>query len=235
MSYAYGYPAVAAHARADERAAFIRRTYGHLAGAVLAFAALEGVLLQIPGVGEMSVRLMAGYSWLIVMLAFMGVSWLANRWALSGTSRGLQYLGLGLYVVAQAVIFLPLLHVANHFYPGTISTAAVLTLMVFFGLTMAVLVTRRDFSFLGPILSIGSFIALGVILVCVFFPPSQFLTLAICFAMVALACGYIIYQTSAVLHHYRTDQYVAAALALFASVALLFWYILQIVMASNRR
>ncbi len=235
MSYAYGYPVAAAHARADERAAFIRKTYGHLAGAVLAFAALEGVLLQIPGVGEMSLRMLSGYSWLLVLLAFMGVSYLANRWALSATSRGLQYAGLALYIAAEAVIFLPLLHIASHFFPGAISTAAVLTLMVFLGLTVAVLVTRRDFSFLAPILSIGGFIMLGVILVSIFLPPSNLFFLLICFVMVALACGYIIYQTSAVMHHYRTDQYVAAALALFASVALLFWYILQIVMASQRR
>jgi len=49
-------------------------------------------------------------------------------------------------------------------------------------------------------------------------------------AMVGLASGYILYDTSNVMHHYRTDQHVAASLALFASVALLFWYILQLLM-----
>ena len=51
------------------------------------------------------------------------------------------------------------------------------------------------------------------------------------YAMIALACGYILYHTSNVLHHYRIGQHVAAALALFASVALLFWYILQLFMS----
>lgn len=49
--------------------------------------------------------------------------------------------------------------------------------------------------------------------------------------MVGLAAGYILYDTSNVMHHYRTDQYVAASLALFASVALLFWYVLRLVMS----
>jgi FtsH-binding integral membrane protein len=49
--------------------------------------------------------------------------------------------------------------------------------------------------------------------------------------MVVLASGYILYHTSNVLHHYGTEQYVAAALALFASVALLFWYVLQLFMS----
>ena len=49
-------------------------------------------------------------------------------------------------------------------------------------------------------------------------------------AMVVLACGIILYNTSNVLHRYNTEQYVAASLTLFASIALLFWYILQIFM-----
>jgi FtsH-binding integral membrane protein len=49
--------------------------------------------------------------------------------------------------------------------------------------------------------------------------------------MIAYAAGAILYNTSNVLHHYRPDQHVAASLALFASVALLFWYVLQLVIA----
>ena len=52
--------------------------------------------------------------------------------------------------------------------------------------------------------------------------------LLFCGALVILACGFILYDTSNVLHHYRTDQHVGAALELFASLALLFYYILRI-------
>ena len=52
-------------------------------------------------------------------------------------------------------------------------------------------------------------------------------------AMVVLMSGYILYDTSQILHHYRTDQHVAAALALFASVAMLFWYVVQLLMRLN--
>jgi FtsH-binding integral membrane protein len=54
-------------------------------------------------------------------------------------------------------------------------------------------------------------------------------------ALIVLACGYILYDTSNVLYHYRIGQHVAASLALFASVALLFWYILRLVMSMQRR
>jgi FtsH-binding integral membrane protein len=189
--------------------------------------------VNLPGI-ENVIGVMVGsrFGWLVVLGAFMGVSWLADSWARSDTSPAMQYLGLSLYVAAQALIFLPLLYIAAHFYPGAIQTAGVLTLAVFGGLTLAVLVTRRDFSYLRTVLSIGGFLALGLIVASILFGFN--LGMFFCFAMVALASGYIIYYTSNILHHYRTDQYVSAALALFASVALLFWYILTIVMSSRK-
>ena len=123
MSYALDYPIVE-HAPASERAAFIRRTYAHVAGAILAFAGLEAVLLTLPGVEQIAMRMVSGYNWLIVLGAFMLVSWVADRWAQSATSVSTQYAGLLLYVVAEAVIFLPLIVYANVRAPGAIMSAA---------------------------------------------------------------------------------------------------------------
>jgi FtsH-binding integral membrane protein len=231
MSYPMEYVdhRIAAEAAADARAAFIRRTYGHLAGAILAFTLLETLLLQLVPEELLASMFSTRFSWLICMGAFMGVAYLADYWARSATSRPLQYAGLALYVVAQAVIFLPLLYVASTFAPDVIPKAGILTLTIFGGLTLAVFLTRQDFSYLRTFLSVASFVALGVIVVSLFMGGGLGLWFAA--AMVVLACGFILYDTSNVLHHYRTDQYVAAALALFASVALLFWYILQIFLA----
>jgi FtsH-binding integral membrane protein len=202
--------------------------------AILAFVALETLLLKVLDTDEI-MRALFGHpaSILIVFGGFMLVAWLANSWALSGASQALQYVGLALYVVCQVVIFLPILYIASRYSdPSVIPTAGILTLGLFGGLTVAVFTTRKDFSFLGPILSIACFIALGVIIAgWIFgFTPGLFFA----FVMVALACGFILYDTSNVIHHYRTDQHVAAALALFASVALLFMYILRILMATSR-
>ncbi len=82
MDYTYGYSGVVAEARADDRAAFIRRTYAHLAGAILAFTGIEFVLIQLTKSHEQEIfGLLAAsrFSWLIVMLAFMGASWLPRR------------------------------------------------------------------------------------------------------------------------------------------------------------
>jgi FtsH-binding integral membrane protein len=142
----------------------------------------------------------------------------------------MQYAGLALYVVAEAIIFLPLLYIAAYFSsPNVIPTAGIVTALLFGGLTYIAFTTRRDFSFLGNVLSLGGFVALGVIIASMLFG----LNLGVFFAglMVAYAGAAILYNTSNIMHEYRPDQHVAAALALFASVALLFWYVLRIVMA----
>ena len=229
----------AAQAAADARADFLTKTYLHLAGAIALFIGLETVLLNLPGI-EGLVGLMIGhqYSWLVVLGLFMVVSYVADKWASTATSMGMQYAGLGLYVLAQAVIFVPLLFIAQQMElraggsgMQTIGAAAITTLALFGGLTAVVFITRKDFSFLRSILMFGGFAAMGFIVVAMVF---QFaLGPIFIYAMIALACGYILYHTSNVLHHYRIGQHVAAALALFAAVALLFWYILQLFMSRD--
>lgn len=217
----------AAQAAADERSGFITKTYLHLAGAIGLFVALEAILLNTPGI-EGLVGMMVGnrFGWLVVLGLFMGVSYLAENWARSAVSPNTQYMGLGLYVVAEAVIFLPLLYIASAVNSQIIPAATIATLGLFGVLTAIVFITRKDFSFLRTFLVFGGFAAMGLILVSIVF---QFaLGPIFTYAMIALACGYILYDTSAVMHQYRIGQHVAAALALFASVALLFWYIVQL-------
>jgi FtsH-binding integral membrane protein len=228
---------VAAHAPADARVAFIKRTYWHLALAIYALVGIVFCLFQIPGLDNIMGAVFATrWGWLLVLGAFILVGNLAERWAQSATSIKTQYLGLITYVVAQAVILMPLLWIANKFttdlgggvQASPILVAGVLTLLLFGGLTAAVLLTKQDFSFLAPALSIAGLVALGLIVL----SALGIMNLGIIFmaAMVVFASGYTLYYTSQVLHHYRTDQHVAASLALFASVTLMFWYILQIVL-----
>ena len=155
-----------AEAAPVERAAFIRRTYTLLAVAILAFIGVEAVFFATPIAGLVSSVIFSGgaIGWLLVLGLFMGVSYLANRWAVSETSTTTQYLGLGLFVIAEAVIFVPLIMVATY-YSGDGSVllkAGIVTLGLFLGITMTVFVTRSDFSFLAPVLAIGGFAALGI-------------------------------------------------------------------------
>ena len=233
QTYSAGY--VVADADPSERAAFIRRTYGHLAGAILAFILIEGFLFTTPlPRALMSLLATSRFAWLIVLGGFMLVSWVADKWAQSDVSPSMQYAGLGLYVVAEAFLFVPLLFMAAHYSaPDVIPMAAVITGLLFAGLTFTAFTTRKDFSFLGSILKLASFIALGVIIASALFGFS--LGLIFASVMVLFAAGSILYTTSNILHHYHPRQHVAAALALFASVALLFWYVLRILMSLSRR
>lgn len=231
----YSNYSLVANAAPDVRARFIRRTYAHLAGAILAFILLEAMLFQT-GFPVMMMELLAlsSYSWLIVLGAFMGVSYMADRWAQSDASINVQYAGLSLYVLAQAVIFVPLLYMAAAISGGeVIASAGFITLLLFTGLTFTVLTTKKDFSFLGGFLKIAFFVALGVIVASILFG----FNLGVLFAsvMVVIASASILYNTSNVLHRYHPSQHVAASLTLFASIALLFWYILRIFMGGSRR
>ncbi len=243
MSRGQEYPLEYGYERSEpvvsERAAFIRRTYAHLAGAILAFIAIEAALLSIPNIHEIVGRTLGGspVSFLLVFGAFIVVSMLAQHWASSQTSSGVQYLGLSVYVVLESLIMLPILIVATKFSkdPTIVPTAGILTLAVFGGLTAIVFITKKDFSFLGSLLTICSFVALGFILVAVIFNGPTLGMFFTC-AMILLMAGYILYDTSNVMLHYGTHQHVAAALALFASVATLFFYILRLmlILANNR-
>ena len=219
-----------ANAGETERASFIRRTYLHLGGAILAFAGLETLLVK-SGVAESFLNVLKGNSWmwLIVMVMFMGVSYIADRWAHSPISKEMQYAGLGVFVVAEAIVFMPMIYIAQQFAPDILGHAILLTLMLVGGITFTAFTTRKNFSFLGPILSMGSWIAMGVIVASILFG----FTLGAVFSgiMILFAAAAVLYSTSDIIHEYHTEQHVAASLALFSSVGLLFWYILQFLMS----
>jgi FtsH-binding integral membrane protein len=230
----YERTAPASYALPEERAGFIRKTYAHLALALLGLLGLEFVLFNSLGpenLQSIAVLMTQGFNWLLVLGLFMVVSWIADRMARSETSRGVQYAGLALYVAIEAVLLLPLLVIAVFFVndPTLIPTAALITGVLFLGLTVVAFITRTDFSFLRGVLVIGGFVALGLIAASILFG----FTLGLIFSvvMVGFASAAILYYTSNVLRYYRTDQYVAASETLFASVALLFFYVLQILIS----
>lgn len=231
-----------AQSRPDVRATFIRKTYTHLAAAIYAFAALEWFYFQ-SGFAETiyDTLFVTRFGMLIMFGGFVLVGWLANKWAYSNTSITMQYAGLGIYVFAQSIITAPLLYVAQSgeieliqgYQMGVIPAAGIATLLIFGALTAYTWFTRADFSFLGAGLSIASFGIMALIVVSMVF--GFHLGIFFSIAMVVFAALYILYDTSNVIHRYPADKHVAASLALFASVALLFWYVLQIFMSLSSR
>jgi len=166
---------------------------------------------------------------LLVLGGFVVISWLASRTAHMATSKVAQYAALAGYVVAESIIFVPLLYIANRVAPGAITSAAAVTFLAFASLTAIVFVTAKDFSFLRGILLWSGVVAMVLIVAGVIFGFQLGTFFSV--AMVAVAGASILYDTSNVLHHYSEDRYVAAALELFASVALMLWYVLRLFMS----
>jgi FtsH-binding integral membrane protein len=228
-------PGAVATAGVDERMRFIRKTYAHLLGALLAFVGVMWGLQQTQFAEDFTIWAWGGgqYNWLLVIGGFMLVSWLADKWSHSDTSVATQYVGLIVYVVAQAIIFTPLIHIAAFYSdPSVLPNAALLTAFLFTGLTGTVFIMRKDFSFLRGILAIGGFAAMGLIVCGMLFGFELGLWFAV--AMIIYSAGAVLYQTSQVMAHYRPTQYVGAALGLFSAVALMLYYVIILFLDLSR-
>lgn len=217
----------------SDRVAFLRKTYAHLGAALIAFAAITGGMMRFATETSLqwSKWALSGYTWLLVIALFMGVGYLAQRLAMSETSRGLQYVGLGIAVIAEAMLLQPILWIlllkfGSSGMASIIGQATVITLAIFVGLTLTVFLTKKDFSFLRGALTISTFAALGVILASIAFGFT--LGAFFCGLMILLMSGYILYQTTLVMRDFPPTAHVAAALMLFSTIATLFWYVIQL-------
>lgn len=215
----------------EERGVFYKKTYLHVAFAVLLFIGIEYVLLQIEPLVDVMLSLTQGYLWLLLLGGF----WLATNFAtklsfkLDKTS---QYLGLILFVIAEAIIFVPLLYIAiTYSHPSVIKQAGAMSLFLFIALSAVAMFSRKDFSFLRSIISVGVIIAIGLVIVGSIFGFNLGLWFSV--GMILLSAGSILYQTSELKYQYQQDQYVGAAVGLFSSLMMLFWYILRIFMSRD--
>ena len=216
-------------ASTDVRLAFLRRVYAHVFAAIIGLVAVSAVIVQ-SGVLEQFLPAMMNYWW-VALLAFMAVSWVAQKMATSGASTGTQYAGLSLYVLAEAVIFAPMIYLVHNVLQadGLFLQAGFLTLLIAGGLTAVVFMTKADFSFLRGAVFVGMLLAVGLIFGGMMFGFDLGLWFSV--ALVGLMAMTILYQTSEIYHHWDPRYHVAAALAIFSSVATLFYYVLRILIA----
>jgi FtsH-binding integral membrane protein len=175
-------------ARIDSRSVFITRTYTHVVGGILGFILIEMALFE-SGLALNIAQYMLGLPWLLILGAFMLVGWLATRTAQTSTSLGMQYFAYAMYVLVEALIFVPMLYIAEHRAPGTIDSATLVTALGAGGLMFVL--------------------------------------------MIGFAGAAVLYDTSNIINVYPEDRYVSAAMQLFASIALMFWYVLRLLMGSR--
>jgi len=214
----------------DSRALFITRTYTHVVGGILGFILVEMGLFE-SGLAEQIARFMLGFNWFLILGAFMLVGWLATRTAQTSSSIGMQYFAYAAYVVAEALIFVPLLYLADAKAPGAIDSATLITALGAGGLMFVAHRTRKDFSFLRAVLMWGGVVALLAMVGGAVFGFQLGTWFSV--AMIGFAGAAVLYDTSNIINHYPEDRYVSAAMQLFASIALMFWYVLRLVMGNR--
>jgi uncharacterized protein len=227
MNQNVNYLAPVSELAVEDRSNFIWRCYAHVVGAILAFAAIEVYFFQ-SGIAAAIAEPMFN-NWLLVLGGFMLASWGATHVAHRVQSKQAQYAALGAFVVVEALIFAPLLYVANAVAPGVIDSAAGVTLLGSIGLVATAMVTRKDFSFLRGLLVWGGILAMVGIVASILFGFALGTWFSV--AMIGFAGAAVLYDTSNIMHHYPEDKYVAASMALFASIALMFWYVLRLFMS----
>ena len=212
---------------------FYKKTYTHVAGGVLLFVLFEYLLLQSDTIVNFMMSMTEGWRWLVMLGGFMLVTNYAESTVLKTADKNIQYMAFALYAFAQAIIFVPLLYIAIYYTESAdlVQQAAIVTLALFVGISAIVFITKKDFSFLKAGLTIGFFIATGLIIAGTLFGFNLGLWFSV--AMCLLAGGSILYQTSNLINKYGTEDYIPASLGLFASLMLLFWYVLQIFMSRD--
>ena len=213
----------------ETRSEFIWKCYAHVVGAILAFAAVEVYLFQ-SGIAERLTPIMLN-AWWAVLGGFILVSWGASHIAHKLESKNVQYAAFAALIVAEALIFAPMLYVAAAMNPGMIESAAGVTILGCAGLVAVAMITRKDFSFMRGMLVWGGMLALVAIVGSLIFGFQLGTWFSV--AMIGFAGAAVLYDTSNIMHHYPSDRYVAASMALFASIALMFWYILRLFMSRD--
>jgi FtsH-binding integral membrane protein len=209
-----------------DRSDFIWKCYAHVIGAILAFAGIEAYFFS-SGIAERIALPMLNHWWM-VLGAFMLAGWGASHVAHRVESKNAQYAAFAAFIVVEALIFAPMLYIASITAPDVIDSAAGVTILGCVGLIATAMITRKDFSFLRGMLVWGFFLAIAAIIGSLIFGFQLGTWFSV--AMIGFAGAAVLYDTSNIMHHYPQDKYVAASMQLFASIALMFWYILRLFM-----
>ena len=229
----YQTPVPVAMTNHEARATFYKKTYTHVALAFLGFLLVEALIFSTPALvnGIMSIFMINKWMIIGVMVAFSFASGYVERMAYTASDKKMQYVALGLYILLEAFIFVPLIGMAfmaggegtiqNILLPGVIITVA-----LFAGLILTVFITGKDFTFLKAAIGIGFMVMFGIAIIGMIFGFNIGSWFSI--GMIVLMAGAILYQTSQVANAYHQEQYVAASVAIFASFMTLLFYVIRL-------
>ena len=215
---------IAAAAPAMATNKVLRNTYALLSMTLLFSALTAGLSMAFNWPYPGLILTLVGYFGLLFLTAhFRNSGWgLLCVFALTG------FMGLTLGPILNMYL--------THLHNGSqlVMTALGLTGLIFLVLSGYVLTTRRDFSFMGGMLTVGILVAflggLGLIVAGSFGMEVSGAMLGISAMFVLLMCGLILYQTSAIIHGGETN-YIMATVTLYVSLYNLFTSLLHLLAA----
>lgn len=224
-------------AAVDSRMAFVRRTYAHLLAELVGVAAVVWLALRTPALADLAIGLMV--RWYVPLLALFGISLVTRKMLEGHRSIGVQYAAAAVWVFFFGLFITPLAMVAKHLTGSyaVLGEAAILTGCAFTGLTAYVFFTRKDFSFMRGALWMGSLLLLGVGIVAMAFGGGfggGGGSIAYSAFGVLLMGGWVLHDTSKVLHHRHVGEHVAASVDLLVDFVYMFIHIASILLNSRR-
>ncbi|TNF26941.1 MAG: Bax inhibitor-1/YccA family protein [Deltaproteobacteria bacterium] len=216
---------------AEQQISFVRRVYAWMFAGVL--ATVMGVAIAVKS-GLAESLLYSGFLVnILLIVAWMGGAYALQRVRNVPTWNVVAFAGYGLLtgIVISSIVYVAIaLAKVQGAAPGTyVLQAGGLTLVTFGGLSAYAFFTKRDFSFLRGMLTVGTFALLGALVIGFFVHATAFQMLISVFGVVLFA-GYTLYDTQKVLRTFPDGEHVAGAMTLFLDFVLMFVYILRIVL-----
>jgi len=232
MTWADDRRGFAIDAAVDARLGFIRKTYAHLGGEILAVGAMTWVILNVPALQRLAVGLISNF--LIYLVAFFGASLISRKLMEGRVSAARQYLGAGIWVFFLSLLVAPLCMLAQARLGSlaVIGEAFIVTSCVFVGLTAYVFWTKKDFSFMRGALAVASWTLVGVALVMFLFGGFSGSPIWSILWVVLLA-GWVLYDTSQVMHRRMVGEHVAASVDLLTDFVFMFLHIAMLLMGNR--
>lgn len=193
----------------------LRNTYALLSMTLLFSAITAGISLSLslphPGI-------------IISLVGFFGLYFLTYKvrnsvWALPSIFALTGFMGYTLGPIVGLYLSMP-------GGSSIVMNALGMTALIFLSLSAYVLTTRKDFSFMGGFLMVGILLAFFAGLGAIFFQIPA-LSLAVSAMFVLLMSGFILYETSNILHGGETN-YVMATVSLYISIYNLFTSLLHL-------
>ena len=215
-----------ANASVEVRANFIRKTYVLFLAGILTAVIAGAICLRTPQVYLAVTNLLTSSPLLFVGI-FLGSSFLAQ--AVSRV-EGLNYIALFGFTGLLGLLIAP---IVDTYAPKVIGEAGFLTIVIFGALTAYAFVSGKNFSFIGGFIFVGMVAVVLAGLANMFWFKSSGFSYWIAWGSLLMSSGYVLYQTSNMIHEYDERGYCSAALGLFISFFNIFMSLLRI-LGGNR-